>query len=55
MSGGLTEVLKYGLKEMVGNQDSNISDEDIDAILEKGVVSTPSPPFMSFAIIRLLL
>eukprot|EP00026_Physarum_polycephalum_P001249 Phypoly_transcript_01250.p1 GENE.Phypoly_transcript_01250~~Phypoly_transcript_01250.p1 ORF type:complete len:1141 (+),score=298.60 Phypoly_transcript_01250:98-3520(+) len=37
VSGGLTEVLKYGLKEMVGNQESNISDEDIDAILEKGV------------------
>ena len=31
-------MLKYGLKEMVGNQDSNISDEDIDAILQKGVV-----------------
>ncbi len=36
--GGLNEVLKYGLREIVGNQASNISDEDIDVILQKGVV-----------------
>lgn len=43
VSGGLTEILKYGLKEMVGNEASNISDEDIDALLQKGVVRTWCP------------